>query len=140
MLETVFSVRSVQGGSKEELSWEGLVEFRDASLPGYELGSRGIELSQILKLAVAAENRTGRVLSWQNEGKKEIRLCKKTSCVIWSYSETVMNPKNAVFCDVAHIQENCILHSHRRENLKSYICYESVVRKRLMESVIDWEP
>jgi hypothetical protein len=34
------------------------VEFRDASLPGYELGSRGIELSWEL----------------QNNGKKEIRL------------------------------------------------------------------
>jgi hypothetical protein len=35
------------------------VEFRDASLPGYELGSRGIEVSWQL----------------QNNGKKEIRLC-----------------------------------------------------------------
>jgi hypothetical protein len=34
------------------------VEFRDASLPGYELGSRGIELSWQL----------------QNNGKKGIRL------------------------------------------------------------------
>jgi hypothetical protein len=35
-----------------------LVEFRDASLPGYELGSRGIELS----------------LQLQNNDKKGIRL------------------------------------------------------------------
>jgi hypothetical protein len=34
------------------------VEFRDASLPGYELGSRGIEFSWQL----------------QNNGKKGIRL------------------------------------------------------------------
>jgi hypothetical protein len=38
--EAVFSAWSVQSGYKEEL-----VEFRDASLQGYELGSRGIELS-----------------------------------------------------------------------------------------------
>jgi hypothetical protein len=29
------------------------VEFREASPPGYELGSRGIELSRVLELAVA---------------------------------------------------------------------------------------
>jgi hypothetical protein len=37
------------------------VEFRDASLPGYELGSRGIPLSWQL----------------QNNGKKGIRRCKE---------------------------------------------------------------
>jgi hypothetical protein len=42
------------------------VEFRDASLPGYELGSRGIELSWQL----------------QNKGKNELGWEKKTSCVI----------------------------------------------------------
>jgi hypothetical protein len=36
-------------------------EFRDASLPGYELGSRGIELSWQL----------------QNNGENGIRLCKE---------------------------------------------------------------
>jgi hypothetical protein len=35
--------------------------FRDASLPGYELGSRRIELSRQLL----------------NNGKKEIRMCKE---------------------------------------------------------------
>jgi hypothetical protein len=44
LLETVFSVRSVQSGYKEEFSGEELVEFREASLPRYELGDRGIEL------------------------------------------------------------------------------------------------
>jgi hypothetical protein len=39
-------------------SIENIVEFRDDSLPGYELGSRGIELSWQL----------------QNNGKKGIRL------------------------------------------------------------------
>jgi hypothetical protein len=35
----------VQNGYKEQFSLEELVEFRDVSLPGYELGSRGIQLS-----------------------------------------------------------------------------------------------
>jgi hypothetical protein len=39
---------------------EKRVEFRDPSLPGYELGSRGIQLSWQL----------------QNNDKKGIRLCK----------------------------------------------------------------
>jgi hypothetical protein len=42
-------------------SIEGRVEFRDTSLPGYEFGSRGIELSWQL----------------QNSGKKGIRLLKE---------------------------------------------------------------
>jgi hypothetical protein len=37
----------MESGYKEEFSWEELVEFRDVSLPGYELGSRGIELSRV---------------------------------------------------------------------------------------------
>jgi hypothetical protein len=48
----------VQHGYKEEFTLEELDEFRDASLPGYELGSRGTELSWQL----------------QNNGKKGIRL------------------------------------------------------------------
>jgi hypothetical protein len=51
----------VQSGYKEEFSRvveKRRVEFRDASLPGYELGNRGIELSWQL----------------QNNGKKGIRL------------------------------------------------------------------
>jgi hypothetical protein len=31
------------------------VEFRDASLPGYELGSRGIELRESLETAVGVD-------------------------------------------------------------------------------------
>jgi hypothetical protein len=42
------------------------IEFRDASLPGYELGSRGIELSWQL----------------QNNGKKKLGSGKKTSYAI----------------------------------------------------------
>jgi hypothetical protein len=41
LLETVFSVRSVQSVYKKSS-----VEFRDVSLPGYELWSRGIELRE----------------------------------------------------------------------------------------------
>jgi hypothetical protein len=44
------------------LSNSSLVELRDANLPGYELGSRGIELSRQL----------------QNNGKKGIRRCYKS--------------------------------------------------------------
>jgi hypothetical protein len=61
----------LQSEYKEEFMWEELVEFQDASLPGYEPGSREIELSRVF-----------RVGSWQNNGKKGIRLAKKTSYVI----------------------------------------------------------
>jgi hypothetical protein len=37
----------MQSGYKEGSSSQELVVFRDASLPGYELGSRGIELSRV---------------------------------------------------------------------------------------------
>jgi hypothetical protein len=59
--KTVFSSWSVQNGYKEEFRWLKWAEFRDASLPGYEAGSRGIELSWQL----------------QNNGKKGIRLWKE---------------------------------------------------------------
>jgi hypothetical protein len=77
----MFSMWSVQGGYKEELIWEELVDFRDASLPGYELGSKGIELSRIFGI--------GR---YRIMVRKELGGAKKTSCVIWSYSETVIKP------------------------------------------------
>jgi hypothetical protein len=48
----------VQSGYEEEFSSDELSEFRDASLPGYELGSREIESSWQL----------------QNNGKKGIKL------------------------------------------------------------------
>jgi hypothetical protein len=54
----MFSAWSVQSDYKEEFS---RAEFRDARLPGYELGSRGTELSWQL----------------QNNGKKDIRLFKE---------------------------------------------------------------
>jgi hypothetical protein len=57
------------------------VEFRDASLPGYELGSRGIEPSRVFGIG-----------SCRIMARKEFGGAKKTSCVIRSYSETVINP------------------------------------------------
>jgi hypothetical protein len=38
----VFSVRSVSRGYEKDKNSFKSVEFRDASLPGYELGGRGI--------------------------------------------------------------------------------------------------
>jgi hypothetical protein len=56
----ISSAWSVKIGYKEQFSWEELVEIRDASLPGYELGSRRIELNWQL----------------QKNGKRKIKLWK----------------------------------------------------------------
>jgi hypothetical protein len=40
-------MNTVQNSYHEEFRREESVEFRDASLPGYGFGSRGIELSQV---------------------------------------------------------------------------------------------
>jgi hypothetical protein len=56
-IEAVFSAWSVQNGYKEAFGSieqdRTVVEFRGNSLPGYELGSGGIELSSVFELAVA---------------------------------------------------------------------------------------
>jgi hypothetical protein len=47
------------------------IEFRDVSLPGYELGSRGIELNQVFGIG-----------SCRIMARKELGYEKKNSCVI----------------------------------------------------------
>jgi hypothetical protein len=65
----------VQSGYREEFrSWQEQqsrrVEFRDASLPGYELGSKGIELSQIFGIGSC------RIMARQELGcEKEDFMC-----------------------------------------------------------------
>jgi hypothetical protein len=71
----------VQSGYREEFNCEELVEFRDVSQPGYELGSREIELSRIFGI--------GR---YRIIARKELGSEKKTSCLISSGSEIVINP------------------------------------------------
>jgi hypothetical protein len=50
--EAACSARPVQSGYKDDFSREDLVEFRDGSLPEYELGSRGIELSRVFGIGL----------------------------------------------------------------------------------------
>jgi hypothetical protein len=77
--EAVFSAWSVQSGYKEKFIWEELFEFRD-SLLGYELRSKWIELSLVFGIG-----------SYGVVVRKKLG-CENISCVIWSYSEAVINP------------------------------------------------
>jgi hypothetical protein len=47
-ISCVFCVVRAEGLPKGQRRWSESVEFRDASLPQYELGSRGIEASELL--------------------------------------------------------------------------------------------
>jgi hypothetical protein len=55
----------------ENSSREWRVEFRDVGVPGYELASRGIELSRVFGIG-----------SCRIMAKEELGGAKKTSCVI----------------------------------------------------------
>jgi hypothetical protein len=77
IIEAVLSVWSVpmdykrtQRRTKQSRA-ELRVEFREASLPGYELGSRGIELSRVFGTGCC------RIMA-----RKELDCANKTSCVI----------------------------------------------------------
>jgi hypothetical protein len=53
---------------------KNFVEFRDTSLSGHELGSRGIELSRILEITAEGD--------WKEMARKALGCEKETSCVI----------------------------------------------------------
>jgi hypothetical protein len=62
--------------------WEELVEFQDASLQIYELGSIGFELRE-----VAVEG------DWEEMARKELDCIKKASCTLelkWDCYESVV--------------------------------------------------
>jgi hypothetical protein len=61
----------VQSAYKEEFSREESVEFPDANLPGYELGSRGLELIRVFGIG-----------SCRIMARKKLGCAKKTSRVI----------------------------------------------------------
>jgi hypothetical protein len=65
LLETVFFVRSLQSGYKEEFNLEDLAEFRDAC---QDMSFAAEELNRV---------KSSELASWENNGKKGIRRCKE---------------------------------------------------------------
>jgi hypothetical protein len=112
-IEAVFSAWSVQSSYREVFSsvkWSEESSFRTPACqkqrnliePNTEAGSRSIELvvgrswedefiwlscrelGRVLEMAVEGD--------WEEMARKELDCDKKTSRVIWSYNETVINP------------------------------------------------
>jgi hypothetical protein len=78
---TIQRLRFPRGPFKVVIKKCRRVEFREASLPGFELGSRGTELGRVFGID-----------SRRRMGRKELDWEMKTLCVICSYSETVIIP------------------------------------------------
>jgi hypothetical protein len=75
----------MQSGSKEEFSGEeSVVRSSDSSAEGEFICVSCRELGRVLVTAVEGD--------WEEMARNELDCAKKTSCVIWSYSDTVINP------------------------------------------------
>jgi hypothetical protein len=85
-IEDMFSALSVESGYKEGFSWEGSVHVRswESSVEEEFIWvSCCRELVRVLEMAVEGD--------WEELGRKELGCEKKTSYVIWSDSETILN-------------------------------------------------
>jgi hypothetical protein len=85
-IETVFSAWSVQSGYKEGFSWEESVVVRswENSVEVEFVWVSCQEMGWVLEMAVEGD--------WEEIARRESDCDKKTSCVIWNYSKTVINP------------------------------------------------